>query len=135
MKWTALVAASAMTISSLSGAAPKGAAAESSTDLLRPRQLQKSLKPAELPPLLAPGIGIAFAPSVEDVGDPDSFGKNVTWLGLAQTQGVAIQDDCTGSDPTVERCIVGAPAPAPTVFDETDLATINLPAKATKSLL
>jgi hypothetical protein len=134
MKWTALIAASAMTLSALSaGAAPKGIPVEKSADVLRPQQLGKSLKRPELSALLAPGI--TAAPTVEDVGDPDSFGKNVTWLGLAQTLGVAILDDCTGSDPAVERCLVRAPAPAPTSFNEADLATINLPGKATKSLL
>jgi hypothetical protein len=72
---------------------------------------------------------------VEEVGDADSFGRNVTYLGLAQTIAVTIIDDCTGSDPAVERCIVANPPPASTSFDEADLATMNLPAKATKSLI
>lgn len=86
-------------------------------------------------PLLAPLGLAAAAPTVEDVGDPDSFGRNVTYLGLTQTQPVVILPDCTGSDPTLERCIVANAAPGPTPFNESGLATINLPAKASKSLL
>lgn len=136
MKWTALVATSTIAIAAFAvHAAPKAAVMEKSPDLLRPQQLKKTFKPLEAAPLLAPGVSAAVAPSVEHVGDPDSFGKNVTWLGLAQTQGVTITADCTGSDPTVERCITAASAPAPTSFNESDLARINLPAKATKSLI
>ena len=88
------------------------------------------------PLALAPSaITAAAAPTIDDVGDPDSFGRNVTYLGLAQTMSVAVTDDCSTSDPTVERCIVANAAPAPTTFDEDGLATMNLPAKATKSLL
>ena len=140
MKWTATLAASAIAITSLSaslaaGAAPKSAVVERSPDLLRPQQLRKAFKPTASAPLLAPDMSAAAAPTVDDVGDPDSFGKNVTWLGLAQTQGVTVTADCTGSDPTVERCITAAAPPAFTSFDEADLAMINLPAKATKSLI
>jgi hypothetical protein len=48
---------------------------------------------------------------------------------------VTLADDCSGSDPTLERCIVNNPAPLSTNFDEAGLATMNLPAKATKSLI
>jgi len=134
MKWTAWIAASAIAMTTLAAdAAPKDAVTEKSPDVLRAGQLKKAFKRLEPAPLLAPGV--AAAPSVEDVGDPDSFGKNVTWLGLAQTQGVTVTADCAGSDPTLERCITAAPAPALTSFNEADLATINLPGKATKSLI
>jgi hypothetical protein len=88
------------------------------------------------PLVLAPGlVSAAAAPLPEDVGDADSFGRNVTYLGLAQTLAVTLADDCSGSDPTLERCVVNNPAPASTSFDEADLAVMNLPAKATKSLI
>lgn len=74
-------------------------------------------------------------PTVEDVGDADSFGRYVTYLGLAQTQSVVVSPDCTGSDPALERCIVAAPAPASTAFNEPDLAVMHLPPKATRSLM
>ncbi len=136
MKWTALVAASAMAASTLAAAAPKGLATEKSADVLRPQQLRKEVRSPLVTSLLAPvSVTAAVAPSVEDVGDADSFGRNVTYLGLTQTLGVTVQPDCTGSDPTLERCVFAAPAPASTSFDEPDLATMNLPPRATRSLM
>jgi hypothetical protein len=136
MKWIALVAASAISLASLAaGAAPARSAIEKSPDVLRAPQLRKSAVRAPAPLLLAPGVAAAAAPTVEDVGDADSFGRNVTYLGLAQTLPISVVDDCSTSDPTLERCIVANPAPAPTTFNEAGLATMNLPGKATKSLI
>jgi hypothetical protein len=137
MKWTALVAASAIALVSLAArAAPREQfTVEKSPDLLRPQQLRK---PAfRVAPVAIAGVSAAAmaAPAPEDVGDADSFGRNVTYLGLAQSLPILIVDDCTGSDPAAERCLVAQPAPLITNFDEADLATINLPAKATKSLM
>lgn len=139
MKRTAWVAVTAITLSlgnAAGVAAPRKAVTEKSPDVLQPQQLRK---PAERPwvtPLLgSTAITETAAPSVDDVGDADSFGRSVIYLGMAQTQGVVVLPDCTGSDPTLERCIVANPAPAPTSFNESGLATINLPAKASKSLL
>jgi hypothetical protein len=136
MKWTSLVAASAITLASISaGAAPaRSATTETSPDILRPPQLRKSAaRPSA--PLLADSSISAAAPTVEEVGDADSFGRNVTYLGLAQTLSVVVADDCSGSDPTLERCVLANAAPAPTSFNEAGLATISLPTKATKSLI
>jgi hypothetical protein len=130
MKWIALI--TGLVAASAVSAAPT---LEKSPDLLRAPQLGKSAPRAASPLLLSPSVAAAAAPTVEDVGDADSFGKNVTYLGLAQTLSVAVVDDCSTSDPTLERCIVANPAPAPTSFNEADLAAINLPAKATKSLM
>jgi hypothetical protein len=137
MKWTALVAASAIILASISaGAAPaRSATTEKSPDILRPQQLRKSAARASTPLPLAPSAAAALAPTVEEVGDADSFGRNVTYLGLAQTLSVVVLDDCTGSDPTLERCVLANAAPAPTSFNEAGLATISLPTKATKSLI
>jgi len=136
MKWTVLCASTALALTTLSaGAAPPRDTAEKSPDVLNPALAKKAPR-AIVPLVLAPSlVAAAAAPTPEDVGDADSFGKNVIYLGLAQTMGVTLVDDCTGSDPTVERCIVQNPAPAPTAFDETGLATMNLPAKATKTLM
>lgn len=71
----------------------------------------------------------------DDVGDIGSFGRNVKWLGLTQTLSVSLRDDCTGTDPAVERCITLNPQPAVTSFNERDLAYITLPGKSAKSLL
>jgi hypothetical protein len=138
MKWTVMVAVSAITLASMSasGAAAHQSAIEKSPDVLRPQQLKKSLARAAAPQQLAAGpITAAAAPTADEVGDADSFGRNVTYLGLAQTLPVTLLDDCTGSDPTFERCIVQQPAPLSTNFDESGLAVMNLPAKASKSLL
>ncbi len=138
MKWTALIAAVAIAGTSLAAdaAPPKSPAIERSPDLLRPQQIWKPASRVSDPLLLAPStIGAAAAPTDEDVGDADSFGRNVTYLGLAQTLSVLVTDDCSGSDPALGRCVVANAAPAPTSFDEADLATINLPAKATKTLM
>jgi hypothetical protein len=137
MKWIALVAASAISVTSIAaGAAPaRKPTIEKSPDVLRTTPLRKSAARPSAPLLLAPGVAAAAAPTVEEVGDADSFGRAVTYLGLAQTLPVTILDDCSTSDPTLERCIVANPAPAPTSFNEAGLATMNLPGKATKSLI
>src|SRR4030095_16747355 len=90
------------------------------------------------------GLMIAVAaqaapPTVEEVGDPDSFGRDVIYLGNAQTSNVALQGDCT-PDPMFprapnDRCIVLNAQPAATSFNEDGLATLALPAESTKSLI
>jgi hypothetical protein len=137
MKWIALVAASAISVTSLAAAAApaKKPTIEKSPDVLRTTQLKKSSARTTAPLLLSTTATAAAAPTAEEVGDPDSFGRAVTYLGLAQTLPVTVLDDCSTSDPTLERCIVANPAPAPTSFNEAGLATMNLPGKATKSLI
>ena len=138
MKWTALIVSAAIAFTTLAAnAAPRATSSiEKSPDVLRPQQLRKSAgRIATTATLSATAVTAAAAPTADEVGDADSFGRNVTYLGLAQSLPISIVDDCTGSDPTAERCIVGQPAPLITNFDESDLATLSLPAKATKSLL
>jgi len=68
-----------------------------------------------------------------DVGDSDSFGRNLQWLGLTDMS-VSLDSDCSGvTAPAV--CQVLAAAPAPTTFSYTNLGHISLPAKAANSLL
>lgn len=135
MKWNVMIAASAISLGSFASAAPP-ASHEKSPDVLQPQHAKKPAARVAAPLVLAPGlVTAAAAPTPEDVGDADSFGRNVTYLGLAQTLAVTLADDCSGSDPTIERCIVNNPAPLSTNFDEAGLATMNLPAKATKSLI
>lgn len=126
MRWMTWVAASVLASSALAAPASKRAPTERSADLLQPVPLRKAITPL---------LTAAAAPSVEDVGDPDSFGRNVTYLGVTQIMPVVVTPDCSESDPTFERCVESAAAPAPTSFDESDLAVIELPAKATRSLL
>ncbi|SFN59466.1 hypothetical protein [Dokdonella immobilis] len=83
---------------------------------------------------------LAKSVSVDDVGDADSFGRNVTYIGLAQTGNVNLQSDCTplpGDPPPGpdDRCITLGAAGTPTNFDERDIGRISLPKNATKSLI
>jgi len=137
MKWTACAATAALFVTFNAAAAPADkSVVEKSPDVLAPMQLKKkTVERATLPLVLSPTLLAAAAPTTEEVGDAESFGKNVIYLGLAQTLPVTVTDDCTGSDPTLERCLIANAAPATTTFDEANLATISLPAKASKSLL
>ena len=79
--------------------------------------------------------GIARAPTLEDVGDVDSFGRNVKWLGLTSAF-INLSDTCP-TDPSNpdELCQVLAPAPAFTGFVFEDAARLTLPGKSADSLL
>ena len=68
---------------------------------------------------------------VEDVGDVDSFGRNLHWLGVTQLEASLTSDCSAWSGPGCQVITPGAPA----TFNFTDLAHIRLPARATKSLL
>ncbi len=81
------------------------------------------------------------APAVtdEDVGDADSFGRYVKWLGVADSKWLNFYSDCT-PDPDVppapgDRCIVLPAAPATLRYDERKLDTITLPPNSTNSLI
>jgi len=81
----------------------------------------------------------AGAVTADDVGDVYSFGRNVKFIGVGQSGTVTLADDCT-PDPSFppgpnDRCIVVNPAPATTVIDERDIGRLNLPGKASNSLL
>ncbi len=77
----------------------------------------------------------AGAPVTEEmVGDVDSFGRNVRYLGVAQTVPVLLQEDCTGA-PAEVRCVTLLAAPAVTTFTESDLESIELPGRSTRSLI
>jgi hypothetical protein len=71
--------------------------------------------------------------SDDDVGDSDSFGRNLHWLGLTDMT-VTLSPDCTAEDPGT-ACQTLAPAPALTTFSFADLGHIALPEKAANSLL
>lgn len=94
------------------------------------RQRKLSLSAAQA---AAPISISAAAVSDEDVGDSDSFGRNLRWLGLAD-MAVELTDTCPGSDPDA-GCQVLNPAPAFTPFAFEDLGHITLPGKSTHSLL
>lgn len=70
-----------------------------------------------------------------EVGDPYSFGRAKIYLGVAQTEVVAIQADCSTSPADGGPCIETVAAPGLTLVDESDLASIELPEQATTSIL
>ncbi len=82
------------------------------------------------------GAVTAAAVTVEEVGDANSFGKPVKWLGLLSGF-VSLSDDCTppAGEPADPNCIVLNPAPASTPFNAVDLASITLPGKSAETLL
>ena len=78
----------------------------------------------------------AAGPSAADVGDADSFGNNVIYLGMATTPSITFKSNCAISPPPApNRCVTLSPQPALTTFKENKLDTIELPAKVTQSLL
>ncbi|MEN8164851.1 MAG: hypothetical protein ABFS37_12035, partial [Acidobacteriota bacterium] len=81
--------------------------------------------------MMEKGAGV----TVEDVGDPDSFGREKTYLGMVHAASVSLRDDCSTYPPEAGRCVELNPAPATTNVDEADLAVIELPKNATNSLL
>ncbi|MCI0570405.1 MAG: hypothetical protein L0Y66_06615 [Myxococcaceae bacterium] len=86
---------------------------------------------------LRAGVAAAFSMAstagltVDDVGDVDSFGRNLRWLGVTQMN-VTLTSNCTGIEP---GCEVLTPSPGVTTFKFEDLAHITLPPQAAHSLL
>jgi hypothetical protein len=77
----------------------------------------------------------ASAPTIEEVGDVDSFGREVVWLGLAGAF-INLSDTCpVDPDNPDALCQVLDAAPAVTNFNFEDAASIKLPGKASNSLL
>ncbi|HYM85430.1 MAG TPA: hypothetical protein VET30_01710, partial [Pseudoxanthomonas sp.] len=80
-------------------------------------------------------VTAAAAPTLEEVGDVDSFGRNVTWLGLTQGNVTLTHAGCaTPAEPDLP-CVELNAAPAFTSFALEDVARVVLPAKASNSLL
>lgn len=84
---------------------------------------------------LADPAAAKAAPTAAEVGDADSFGRNVHWMGLLSGF-TYLQTTCAiPGEPLDPRCIELNPAPAITNFDAPDLAAITLPGKSTNSLI
>ena len=106
-----------------------------SSDLPAGRSAQRLARKASDGVAAKSGSSRAAAPTVEDVGDVDSFGRDVIWLGLTSAF-INLSDTCPiDPDNPDELCQVLAPAPAPTAFNFGDAAHITLPGKSTHSLL
>lgn len=125
MKWTTIAALFIVALPDPSAAQERSRRGFESPDWVQPRAARAAAGEQRAAALATP----------ETVGDPDSFGRPVKFLGVAQTFSISLQPDCSGSDPTVERCQLLSPAPAVTSFAESDLARIELPARSAKSLL
>jgi len=84
----------------------------------------------------------AAPPTVADVGDPDTFGHNAQYMGVASGF-VQLMATCPAPTPTPtppfnpndSQCFNLAPAPAATSFDAQDIARIKLPKKATRNII
>jgi hypothetical protein len=90
--------------------------------------------------LLRTDVRAKAGPTDAEVGDAESFGRNVKWIGLLQAGNVSLQPDCTPvpGDPPLgpdDRCVTLNAAPAITNFDLPDIGRIKLPARASSSLL
>jgi len=73
-----------------------------------------------------------------DVGDVDSFGRNVRWLGVLSYGGLTLRQDCTpqDGDPPDLRCMQVDPAQVGTQVQQfPDIARMTLPGRSTNSFL
>jgi len=76
--------------------------------------------------------------SALDVGDPDSFGRPVRWLGLLSMRAVQLRRDCTpasGGDPADGRCLQITDPMGSGYGSYRDVAHITLPGGSLNSVL
>jgi len=75
------------------------------------------------------------APTQDDVGDVDSFGRSLVWLGVTQGN-LDLSSSCPpdDGDPTTNCAVLNA-APALTSFNFSGIAHVTLPGKSANSLL
>jgi len=86
------------------------------------------------PPNLPNMPEAAMSPSSADVGDGDSFGRSVNFLGYAQTNGAMVWWDCTDQIPGT--CVVpDADTSTGGLTRIGDEAVIRLPGRSARSLL
>jgi hypothetical protein len=100
--------------------------------------LLSNAKAARLAPPTAFGVrtgNATAAPTQGDVGDVDSFGRSLNWLGVAQGN-VDLSSSCPpdDGDPTT-NCVTLSAAPAQTSFALNDIAHVALPDKSANSVL
>jgi len=102
----------------------------------------QSLSPA-MPNTARPPVGIPIplpplppgTPIREDVGDPDSFGRPLKWLGLTQAN-IHLSEDCSLPEHQYEGTHCEQTSPGQTArFDFRDTARITLPGNAAHSML
>jgi hypothetical protein len=113
------------------GTQERDAAGEHSFDVAKQRRAQLSRRAAVAAEMDDASVA---AVTVEQVGDPDSFGRKAKYLGIVTTRSVTLQPDCTDFDSSFgDRCIVSQPGL--NQFSAADVGRIDLPAKASHSLL
>lgn len=106
------------------------------TALLGHSVLAADFKPLREPETERPVASMkimAAAPTVDEVGDVDSFGRKVKWAGLGQTLAVTADPTCVPD--AFNRCIATSSGGSFASFDERELETIILPAKSVHSLV
>lgn len=94
-------------------------------------------------PLIFSGISVSLAqddpPSrkelIDNALDPDSFGKNVRFLGVAQVPNVFLRADCSTVPVPPIRCVTLEPSPDATFFDIKDLSSITFPPNTFNSVI
>lgn len=100
-------------------------------DKVRAESRQDSARHAHTPPNPE---NLPGTPSEADVGDADSFGRAVKFLGFAQSEFAAVLPDCEGQVPGT--CITQTdPTTGVTLTYFGDGAVVRLPPRAAKSLL
>lgn len=119
-------------------AQPRAAAApgdEPASMDLAPAAIAPLPRLAPAAPAASPRLGIAARdPTEAEVGDVDSFGRPVRWLGVTQMN-LTLAATCPAGPVENGACAVLAPAPAATAFAFNDVARIVLPPRASESLL
>ena len=73
-----------------------------------------------------------LAASADDVGDADSFGRYVKWLGVKQTPMITVSADCTPGD---ALCLAPSAPGTVLTFDKKALVSITLPPESSSSLI
>jgi hypothetical protein len=86
---------------------------------------------------LAVAAGLhAAPPTAEDVGDVGSFGHSAQYMGAASGAITLVASCPPDPSPTPnDQCFNLAPAPALTTFDAQDILRINLPGRATRTII
>ncbi len=96
--------------------------------------------PASTGQAVTAAAGTMAKPTAAQVGDADTFGRNVVYAGLISSGTVTMAADCTpvAGDPPPgpdDRCVTMNPAPAITTFDLPDIGRMWLPGKSSHNIL
>ena len=106
-----------------------------SADLLPPAAVRRLAPSANIRAPVPGMVAAASTPTPEDVGDVDSFGRSLVWLGVTQGN-LDLSSSCPpdDGDPST-NCVSLNAAPGYTSFSLDDIAHVTLPGKSSHSLL